>query len=56
MNTIHNKKYTGDGGNEHRIFIKDTRIGWRLVLNDPSKHLSNEITHYEYVESLGPRL
>ena len=56
MNPVREKKYTGDGGNEHRIFIKDARIGWRLVLSDPSKHLSNGITQYEYLESLGPRL
>ena len=56
MNPVSEKKYTGDGGNEQRIFIKDARIGWRLVLSDPSKHLSNGITQYEYLESLGPRL
>ena len=56
MNTIQEKKYTGDGGNEQRIFIKDARIGWRQVLNDAKLHLSNGITQYEYLETLGPRL
>ena len=56
MNPMSNKKDTGDGGNEHRIFIKDARIGWRTILNDPMKQLENGITQYEYLESLGPRL
>ena len=56
MNPIQDKKYSGDGGNEQRIFIKDARIGWRQVLNNPKLHLSNGITQYEYLETLGPRL
>ena len=56
MNSILDKKYTGDGGNEQRIFIKDARIGWRHVMNDAKLHLSNGITQYEYLETLGPRL
>ena len=35
MNSIQDKKYTGDVVNDQRIFIKDARIGWRHVLNDP---------------------
>ena len=56
MNPISDKKYTGDGGNEQSIFIKDARIGWRTLLNDPMKQLANDIAQYEYLESLGPRL
>ena len=37
MNPVSDKKYTGDGSNEQRIFIKDARIGWRNLLNDPMK-------------------
>ena len=56
MNPISEKKYTGDGGNEHRIFIKDAHIGWRTLLNDPMKQHANGIAQYENLESLGPRL
>lgn len=50
MNNINEKKYMGYGGNEQRIFIKDARIGWRTLLNDPTKHLSSGITQNEYLE------
>ena len=56
MNSISEKKCTGDGGNEQRIFIKDARIGWWTLLDDPMKQLANGIAQYEYLESLGPRL
>ena len=56
MNTQYDKKYTGDGSNEQRIFIKDARIGWRSLLSDPIKQLGNRIAQYEYLESLGPKL
>ena len=56
MNPISDKKYTGDGGNEQRIFIIDARIGWRTILNDSMKQWANGIAQYEYLESLGPRL
>ena len=52
MNTQYDKKYTGDGSNERRIFIKDARIGWRSLLPDPMKQLGNGIAQYEYLESL----
>ena len=48
MSTISEKKYTGDGGSERHIFTRDARIGWRTLLNDPTKHLSNGIAQYEY--------
>ena len=41
MNTIAEMKYTGDGGNAQRVFIKDAQVGWKNLLNDPNKHLSN---------------
>ena len=56
MNSVSDKKYTGDDSNEQRIFIKDARIGWRNLLNDPMKELANGIAQYEYLESLGPRM
>ena len=56
MSYLCEKKYTGDGGNEQRIFFKDARIGWRSLLSDPMKQLGNGISHYEYLESLGPKL
>ena len=56
MNSVSDKKCTGDGSNEQRIFIKDARIGWRNLLNDPMKQWANEIAQYEFLESLGPRM
>ena len=56
MSNVSKKKYTGDGSNEQRIFIKDARIGWRTLLSDPMKQLTNGIDQYEYLESLGPKL
>ena len=56
MSNLSEKKYTGDGSNEQRIFIKDARIGWRTLLSDPMKQLANGIDQYEYLESLGPKL
>ena len=56
MSNLCEKKYTGDGSNEQRIFIKDARIGWRSLLSDPKKQLGNGIAEYEYLESLGPKL
>ena len=52
MNTIAELKYTGDGGNAQRVFIKDAQVGWKNLLNDPNKHLSNGISQYEYLETL----
>ena len=56
MSNLCKKKYTGDGSNEQRIFIKDARIGWRSLLSDPMKQLGNGFAQYEYLESLGPKL
>ena len=56
MSNLSEKKYTGDGSNEHRIFVKDARIGWRTLLSEPMKQLGNGISQYEYLESLGPKL
>ena len=56
MSNLYEKKYTGDGSNRHRIFIKDVRIGWRSLLSDPMKQLGNGIAQYEYLKSLGPKL
>ena len=56
MSNLYEKKYTRDGSNEQRIFIKDARIGWRSLLSDPKKQLGHGISKYEYLESLGPKL
>ena len=56
MTNLCEKKYTGDGSNEKRIFIKDARIGWRSLLTNPMKQLGNGIAQYEYLESLDPKL
>ena len=56
MNSINEKMDMGEGGNEEQIFTKDAWIGWRILLNNPTKHLPNGIAQYEYLESLGSRL
>ena len=30
MNLMTQKKYTSDGGNEQRYFIKDAKFGWKI--------------------------
>ena len=45
-------KYTGDGGNAQRIFIKDAHVGWKNILDDLNRHLSNGASQYAYLESL----
>ena len=55
MNTITQKKYTGDGGNAHRI-IKDAQVGQKAILNDPNRHLGGGVAQYDYMESLLNRL
>ena len=49
-------KYTGDGGNAQRIFIKDAQVGWKNILDDLNRHLSNGASQYAYLESLLNRL
>ena len=49
-------KYTGDGGNAQRIFIKDAQMGWKNILDDLDRHLSNGASQYAYLESLLNRL
>ena len=56
MANLCEKKYTVDGSNEQRIFIKDARIGSRTLLFEPMKQPGNGIAQYEYLESLGPKL
>ena len=56
MNTIMELKYTGDGGNAQRIFIKDAQVGWKAIVNDPHKHLGSGVSQYDYMESLLNRL
>ena len=49
-------KYTGDGGNTHIIFIKDAQVGWKNILDDLKRHLSNVASQYAYLESILNRL
>ena len=53
MFTTLGKKYTSDGGNEQRVFIKDSIIGWKELLVDTCCHLFNGVTRDNYVETLG---
>ena len=43
MNTFAEMKYTGDGGNAQRIFIKDAQVGWKEILNDPQRHIGGVV-------------
>ena len=56
MNTISEMKYSGDGGNAQRIFIKDAQVGWKAILNDPQRHLGGGEAQYDYRESLYNRV
>ena len=44
-------KYTGDGGNARRIFIEDAQVGWKNMLDDLNRHLSNGASQYANLES-----
>ena len=52
----YDKKDTGAGGNEQRVFMKDARVGWKAILVDPHRQLANGVTQYDYVETLGMKL
>lgn len=52
MSITLDKKYNGDGGNEQRVSIKDSTIGWKAILDDPNRHLSNGVTQYDYVDKI----
>ena len=56
MNTIMEPKYTGDGGVAQRNFIQDAQVGWKVITNDPHKHLGGGVSQYDYMESLLNRL
>ena len=43
MNTITEKKYTRDGGNAQRIFIKDAQVGWKAIIKYPNRHLGGGV-------------
>ena len=49
-------KYSGNGGNAQIIFIKDAQVGWKNILDDLNRHLSNGASQYAYLESLLNRL
>ena len=49
-------KFTGDGGNAQRIFMKDAQVEWNNIMNDLDRHLSNRASQYAYLESLLNRL
>ena len=43
--------YTGErGGNQQKIFLKDTEVGWKKMSGDTNLHLSGGRTQYEYME------
>ena len=48
--------YKIDGGNRQKIFLKDTKVGWKRVLGNADLHLSGRQTPYEYLEFVLERL
>ena len=42
--------YVIDGGNNQKIFLKDTEAGWKRVLGNAELYLSRGQTQYEYLE------
>ena len=43
--------YTSEGGgNQQKIFLQDTEVGWKKMLGDTNLHLSEGRTQYEYME------
>ena len=50
------KNKTIDGSNKQRTFIKDAKIGWKAIVNDPYRHLQNGVTQYDCVETLVMKL
>lgn len=44
MSITLDEKYTSDGGNEQRVFTKDSKIGRKAILAKPNCHLSNGVT------------
>ena len=48
---------TGEGGgNQQKIFLKDTEVGWIRMLGDTNLHLSRGRTQYEYMEFVLERM
>ena len=56
MSITINEKYSGNGGNKQRMFIKDFKIGWKAILTDPNRHLSNGVTQDDFVETFGQKM
>ena len=50
MQSVTAVQYVGDGGNDKKIFLEDTEIGWKKILNNAILHISGEQTQYEYQE------
>ena len=42
--------YVIDGGNNQKIFLKDTEVFWKRVLGNAHLHESGGQTQYEYFE------
>ena len=50
MSTSSQVLYVIDGGNRHKIFFKDTEVGWKRVSGNAEMHLSGGRTQHEYLE------
>ena len=43
--------YTGEGGgSKQKLFLKDTKVGWKKVRNDAQLNLQGGVAQYEYME------
>ena len=48
--------YNGNSGLDQRSFIKNTEIGLKHLKRDASKHTSEGVSHYEFLEDLGVKV
>ena len=40
MQSVMAMRYAGSAGNDQKIFLKDTEIGWKKILHDASLHVA----------------
>ena len=50
MMSASTQMYVIDGGNNQKIFLKDTEVGWKRVMGNSDLHLAGGQTMYEYLE------
>ena len=46
----------GNRGPDQRFFIRNTEIAWKMLKRDASKHASEGVSQYEFLEELGVKV